>query len=81
MPKKYKELNKDLITLGGHIPFDVFIYLDEEQSPLLFNKGTVIEPNDLAKLQQHPNGRLIILRDDYEAFVQNGEIKSDYEDD
>lgn len=74
MTKKYKELNKGLIQLGEVLPFDVLIYINDERSPLLFRKFELVEVDDLQRMAKYPDGRLIVLKDDYENFVRDGAI-------
>lgn len=75
MTKKYKELSRDMISLGTHIPFDVLIYLSDEKSPKILNKDTVVSISDIERIQEFPEGHLIILKEDYEKFINNGTIK------
>lgn len=75
MSKKYKELNKKLIVLGESLPFDVLIYLTDKKSPLLFSKGEMVDQADITRMNKYPDGRLIILKDDYEKHIEDGVIK------
>lgn len=77
---KYKELPRHMISEGVTLPFEVLIYLSDQKAPVIFTLGTTLCTQDIERLEKYPEGRLIIKKDEYLKYVEDGAILQIAED-
>ncbi len=77
---KFKRIPLEFITVNSQLPFNVYVKLSEEKAVLLFKKDIIISSDDMRKIKNYPEKKVIIQKIDYEVFFEKSILKNTKKD-